>query len=177
MQFHTGHKQQVLAKKKEQIGEPQISAHQAQQIIAVASIVQKQEQISSIVESQKRKLKQKTSLEKIKEKILLQKQAMLAQKNERAAASQVAKIEGTSHIFSDPSDEQCVLPNMAQMIAQNDNNKCDIERQAIENLAMFVNEHGNALEQTVKDRSRNDPKFRYCKLQRKVIIYRIAYDF
>lgn len=37
----------------------------------------------------------------------------------------------------------------------------DIQRKAIENLAEFVKEHGNALEQTVRDRSRNDKKFRF----------------
>ena len=37
----------------------------------------------------------------------------------------------------------------------------DGQRKAIENLATFVKQHGNALEQTVRDRSRNDQKFRF----------------
>ena len=73
-----------------------------------------------------------------------------------------------------------VLPNMTQMM-MNDNKQNHIinhnhnrnvnvsskelidesQRKAIENLAAFVKQHGNALEQTVRDRSRNDPKFRF----------------
>ena len=68
-------------KSKEQHLESQITPHQAQQIFAVTTIVQKQEEISEIVETQKRKLKQNQNLEKIKEKILLQKQQMMARKN------------------------------------------------------------------------------------------------
>ncbi len=35
------------------------------------------------------------------------------------------------------------------------------ERQAIEHLANFVKSSGHALEQVVRDRSRDDPKFRF----------------
>eukprot|EP01084_Bolivina_argentea_P319816 554759_1 len=53
------------------------------------------------------------------------------------------------------------LPNMREMM--NNKNKTNIlnntQKQAIENLAVFVSNHGIALEQTVRDRSKDDPKF------------------
>lgn len=77
--LHTGHKQQVLKKRRQEL-EPQITQAQAKEIIAVTTIVQQQEQISEIVETQQRKLKQKNTLEAIKEKIKRQQQQMAARK-------------------------------------------------------------------------------------------------
>merc|ERR1712129_97313 len=68
-QIHTGHKQQVMAlrKKEEMQAAPKISTTQAKQIIAVQKQIEQQEQISTIVETQKRKLKKQSALDRIKE--------------------------------------------------------------------------------------------------------------
>ena len=73
-----------------------------------------------------------------------------------------------------PNNEK-VLPNMTKMMNDNNNkynnnndgdninnNNIDLsQREAIEKLAAFVKQHGNSLEHTVRDRSKNDPKFRF----------------
>ena len=99
LNFHTGHKQQVAKKKKQEI-EPQITAAQAKEIIAVTTIVQQQEQISEIVETQQRKKQKKEKLEAIKEKILRQKQQMAARKQkQQMKAQQQQNGVGHSSVF------------------------------------------------------------------------------
>lgn len=58
------------------------------------------------------------------------------------------------------------MPHLHAMMEANPRQRVSEEqRQAIEHLANFVRSNGSALEQVVRDRSRDDPKFRYFEAE------------